>query len=974
MVNIINLNNLSLNLKVKKFNFILGIFLEKQLFYFICLYLFFFQRIFNAYSSRQILTKYRDYLMKFCNKFRISILSCFIYDSFIWSIRQVFKNMKAIKPAKQFKCEILNKRKAEYKKVKKNKKGTVTLSPDLEFKDFYFKKFLLFGKHVHSSLFFYRKRNNKTFSKFKNFTLIMLRFFKFKVMYSIFFRLQNHFPKNYKFISFLGLRRVSLALKAGQSFVRDNSRFSRKMFYFVRKYKSMVRFSFNISTESSKCLNFGKVYTQSSDYFIARLSDRLNIKKKLYLVATGRRFFYRFSKSLSIPVLFKFTKYKLLNSLIAHSKRLNDYNKCLRHYKRKVSVIIKKSEYIKKRLSNNYFVKKPIQKLIISGKKKLGYNIFNNLFLSMSKVYKGSMLKQVEMVNLIFKRLFIRATVKNIERNNSALGVKQRCSLLMGYEELKSRVNLFFFDYTRSLCKKKTKLFRVRKLKDLIFSDFFNYSLRNKFKKSSTHLAKVFFDITEFMMKELNFRGIFKVYRYRNISIRKRNFKYRRYLSGAKLAYFRGFKKSIRFRKLIYYFQRLEAIDRWESILLSTKKKYTNIYTLYNESKKARVIMGARYKAMKDYLINQNKFAKPLKLANFINNICEKKNTKFFQQMYYKIYKDFKAKRKIKKIKVPFINSSIPTELAQKIRLKLIRMYKPNRKYKTIKKKLKIKMKLLKEKQEYPKRYNFLKKMYKRIYRNSKKKIKRYLKSKRVKYQYHIKKALRIKVYVYGNDILANALPNLVYKKSHLFARKCRIFLNKSFIVSRFGNFKFTKNWSRFKNFKIFRNLGTERANTMNRFCKLICFRSNYYTRLYISNLKYSYKAYRKKFVSLDFKTINYVYKLGNTMKKFKTKTSKDLRIIFKNKLKRFLKFRFERSPSARKKFWKNMSIFKNKRTVKKIKKITNKNRKKNRNAIYAKLSKKCYVKAVCQFLEKIKEFGLSILLKQKKLQLLDKK
>ena len=566
------LNNLKLYRKFKKINLILNIFLEKQLFFFIYLYLYFLQRSSVTFIRIQNFNIFNAFLIKFCNTFSFSaLLNSLNFLNRIYFINQCQIALTSL---------VINKKKEFFKSKFKfrdlNKKFLV-----LEFKDFYFTKFFKFSKKIHSSFLLNQRRKYSLSKKFINFSFTMLRLFKLKIIFSIFFRIRSLFNKNLKFISFLGLRRLYKSSIANKFFFKRSLKFLHKIKYFNGKYYNKVKFITTLTTLSSRLLKLGTIFKYNY-YFISKISNKFSIKKKMYILSTGRCLIFRFSKKLQIPIPFKYTKYKKLKSNFIKAKFNHIFNlRFLRNLKKLYkNKLILKSEYIKNFKSTNYFIKKPIQKLIISGKKKLGFNIYNNIFLSLNKLFKKSSLKHIEIINNIYKKLFIRATVKNIERNRSSLGVRQSCSLLMGYEELKSRVNLFFFDYMNSLCRKKTKNVRIMRVKDLVFSDFFKFSMRNNSIKQSSHLATVFSEIYTFMFTELNFRGGFRPFRARILEITKarkkfkrntikiKNYfkmKYKKKFKGFRYKYIRRKKKKINSYKNNNFYK-LNIIQRYKSL------------------------------------------------------------------------------------------------------------------------------------------------------------------------------------------------------------------------------------------------------------------------------------------------------------------------------------------------------------------------------------------------------------------------
>lgn len=612
-----SLNNLNLRQKFKKVNLILNIFLEKQLFFFIYLYLYFLQRTSITFIRIQNFNIFNDFLIKFCNTFRFnSLVNGLNFLNRIYFINRCQIALTSIIISKKKKTI-----KSKFKFRNLNKKFLV-----LEFKDFYFTKFFKFSKKIHSSFSLNRNKKPNLSEKFINFSFTMLRLFKLKIIFSIFFRIRRQYNKNLKFISFLGLRRLYNSNIANKFFFKRSCKFLHKIKYFNGKYFNKVKFIVTLTTLSSRLLKSGIIF-KNNHYFISKISDKFSINKKMYILSTGRCLIFRFSRKLQIPIPFKYTKYKKLKSNAIEAKFNRIFNlRFLRDLKKLYkNKLILKSEYTKNFKSTNYFIKKPIQKLIISGKKKLGFNIYNNLFLSLSKLFKKSSLKHIEIINNIYKKLFIRATVKNIERNRSSLGVRQSCSLLMGYEELKSRVNLFFFDYMNSLCKKKTKIVRIVKVKDLVFLDFFKFSMRNNLIKQSSHLATVFSEIYTFMFTELNFRGGFRPFRARVLEIVKAKKKFKR--------------NTIKIKN---YFK------------MKYKKKFKGFRHKYIKRKKKKIISYKNINFSKLNIIQRCKFLRKKLFDNEIINpyIFKKKEKKiiFYHFIKKKIIKNLDIKTNIWRI------------------------------------------------------------------------------------------------------------------------------------------------------------------------------------------------------------------------------------------------------------------------------------------------------------------------------------
>ena len=640
-----HLNNLNLYPKFRKVNLILNIFLEKQLFFFIYLYLYFLQRTAITFIRVQNLNIFNDFLIKFCNTFHFSSLVNGLYFlNKIYFIKQCQTALTSM---------VINKKKKIFKSKFKfrnlNKKFLV-----LEFKDFYFTKFFKFSKKIHSSSRLNQRKKYNLYKKFVNFSFTMLRLFKLKIIFSIFFRIRSQYNKNLKFISFLGLRRLYNSNIANKFFFKRSCKFLHKIKYFNGKYFNKVKFTTTLTTLSSRLLKSGIIF-KNNYYFISKMCDKFSISRKMYILSTGRCLIFRFSKKLQIPIPFKYTKYKKLKSNFIKAKFNHIFNlKFLRDIKKLYkNNLILKSEYIKNFKSTNYFIKKPIQKLIISGKKKLGFNIYNNLFLSLNKLFKKSTLKHIEIINNIYKKLFIRATVKNIERNRSSLGVRQSCSLLMGYEELKSRVNLFFFDYMNSLCKKKTKTVRVVKVKDLVFLDFFKFSMRNNLIKQTSHLATVFSEIYTFMFTELNFRGGFRPFRARILEITKAKKRFKR--------------NTIKIRN---YFK------------MKYKKKFKGFRHKYIKRKKKKIISYKNINFSKLNIIQRCKFLREKFSDNEIINpyIFKKKEKKIISYDFIKkkILKNTDIKTNIWKILTNTRNINIYNYKKRKFLLLCLNLIKSN--------------------------------------------------------------------------------------------------------------------------------------------------------------------------------------------------------------------------------------------------------------------------------------------------------
>lgn len=943
--------NLRLHQNIKKLNLIFNIYLEKQLFFFIYLYLFFFKRINLIFKKSQYFNIFSDFLVKFCNKFHFSLLvnGCnilnriySIYQSKIALLNIIISNKKKLLKSK---CKLMNIR---------------SLVPNLEFKDFYFIKFFKFGKKIYSSYSLdNRQQSDNLVEKFKNFSFTMLRIFKLKVIFSIFFRIRYQFSKNLKFISFLGLRRFYSSINAINFFFKRSLKFGRKLKYFTGKYFNKVKYVKTISNLSSRLLQSG-VLLKGMSYFISKIIDKFSIGKKLYILTTGRCIIFRFSKKLNIPIPFKYTKYKKLNiNFIKYKFNLN-FNliflkKLNKLYKNN---LILKSEYRKKIKSTNYFIRNPIQKLIVSGRKKLGFNIFNNLFLVLSKLFKKPILNHIEIVNNVYRKLFIRATVKNIERNKSFLGVRQSASILMGYEELKSRVNLFFFDYMNSLSRKKTKRVRIRKVKDLIFSDFFNISLIKNSKKQKSHLSTVFTDIYNFMFKELTFRGT-KIIPYRSRIIKilktKKKHKFNRLKRIKILLKFKLKKKIKKIRKKQSKFKRKKytrlkfkmkkifkrkllklkreepedinlklvfkqrILNLKEAFFKSLKKKLKKIKLKKVLNLKKRVYkvlrkvifyfkpfyrakrlkkMSKKIKLIKMKTMSSKKKKKQKQVKKKMNSLIKKKTTKINPiKLYYirftnKLKSKFRSYREnSKKLQKHEIIYKRNRKKFNKFKSTIFKgsLYFAKKKSKRLKKKLNIsRFKLKIFKQQMKKK---LKKKYRLNIRRLKKKIKLMLYFKNIKEKIgiikNIKKNLKMKIFTYIEDILTRGLARTTLVKEVVFVNKCNLILNKYFIYNRLVSFAYPKNKSAITLLKIKNNLGTRSAHVL-RSCYIV-------KDKILKEITYSIKKFKKKCLLLSF---NNIIKCKNMFLNFrenpKTSYFRSMRRFFKRN--KFLNFIFFKS------------------------------------------------------------------------------
>jgi hypothetical protein len=283
---------------------------------------------------------------------------------------------------------------------------------------------------------------------------------------------------------------------------------------FLKRYTKKFFFLFLRRSKMSRKLKRNHFY-KKIDFLILKKLETFFYRKEIFFFK-GIKLFRNFHKTLQQSKILRKTIKKIV--------------KCCN---------VNKFNLIKTPI--NVYVTTPQQRIISCGKKKKAVNIFGNLFHVFSKVFKLNSLKQTIILNNVYKRLIIRTAIKNTETKK---GFKQVCTYLTEYSEIKCRINLFFFDLYNSICRKKNKKSRLKKVKDIISSNFLTFALKEKKKKqiNSSSFFKVFLEINKLLLKEIKFRGALKE-------------EYRHYLLEMFFTKFRKFrrrkktKKNIRIKK-----------------------------------------------------------------------------------------------------------------------------------------------------------------------------------------------------------------------------------------------------------------------------------------------------------------------------------------------------------------------------------------------------------------------------------------
>jgi hypothetical protein len=358
-----------------------------------------------------------------------------------------------------------------------------------------------------------------------------IKFFKFKVLFFNFFKIDKVFASNRKYVKALNFTNLKGGECSTSILLKKYKRVTSRLKFFINKYRRMSKIVVYRNNSYINLLTKG-YYFSNSDSFLFQNHNNFNlvIYKKLFLYSTGRFLTYRFDRLLGCVVPVKYTKYTVLDKPRNASNFFKRFTKRLLTFTFKVN-FFRRTEFNNVVSSDNFYIKNPANKLIISGKKKYGLNVYNNIFLVYNKIFKSHTVNQFEVANRVFRKLFIRGTVRSSGRiKDRKSSLKQDCHVLMRFSELKSRVNLFFLDTFNSICRKKDKNFRFKKMKDLIALEFLNLSFRKRSRIKKTQFYKLYLEINSFMFREFNFRGLFKFFRNRifyGIQPRKRRFYYR---------------------------------------------------------------------------------------------------------------------------------------------------------------------------------------------------------------------------------------------------------------------------------------------------------------------------------------------------------------------------------------------------------------------------------------------------------------
>lgn len=615
----------------------------QQILYKNCLNLIFYKEYFlnNIIKFIIFMLFTKNYKFKF--NFNNSIFIGYKFNLKNLYSRKLFKLLKVKKNPKIFNLYLDFMQKGVQKNKKVELKKNSFYFNSLVYKNMYLNSFILKNKGIYML--------NYEFIKLFKFKLLFFKFFLTKYM-----NLKSYI--NIKFLSNIYKSKILNSCLIKKYKKKNN------IFIFKSKYKKLLTFIYYVINLKNTILYNG-FYLKNNDYILLQYLNAFNksLQKKIVLFARGRNLMYSFDKNLGCILPYKFTKYSVIKMSYFYIKKFLIYFTNIIK-KKKIFKIIQKTEFKNVRFSTKFYIKKPSNKLIVSGRKKYGCNIYNNIFMVFTKIFKVSSLKNFEVVNRILKKLFIRASIRSSGHFlNRKVALRQDCYVLLNFSELKSRVNLFFFDTFNSLCRKKNKSFRLKKMHDLIAIEFLQLSSKKLKKIKATQFFKLYIELNNFMFKEFKFRGFFEFFRNRifnGIQLKKKKgivrFKKVFTKNLKKLKCLQIYKNKLR---SLFFFKNLLKKKNLKLIKVIKQSKY-DCQLLVKFSKYKKFLKITSPLLVLDKLESWVKFSYKYKYMEYLLTIFAKKK-KFNSRQYqiigkFKKYpKKFRTKdnlfRKFKKIK-----------------------------------------------------------------------------------------------------------------------------------------------------------------------------------------------------------------------------------------------------------------------------------------------------------------------------------
>lgn len=607
--------------------------------------------IFNLSKIINLSKKKRKYLNIKKHKKSFDILFYFKHKSRLIQLKSIKQNKMYLRNYKF--ClndfQLLDIYKRNYKEKLTTHNLNYKRYKNISFVEFYCPLDVFFFKKLHlSSLILFE---NKLFD---NLNIELIKFFKFNILFYKFFKNFKLISSKIKYLKRKNLINFEKSKNSTSRLLKNYKKFLKRRFlrFFENKYKKLTKTLVYIDNIKNKLLYKGN-FLKNSDYFLLQYQNTLKKKEKykIILKSIGRFLTYRFDRKLQCILPIKYSKYLYIKSPYLKGQFLNKFTKVFR--KKKILRLTRQSEFDQIKKSANFYIKNPVNKLIISGRKKYGLNVYNRIFLVFTKLFKAHTIEHYEVVNRILKKLFIRATVRSSGNHSKSRKVtlRQNCYFLTGFSELKTRVNLFFLDTFNSLCRKKDKSSRSKKMHDIIALEFLNLSYKKLKKIKTTQFFKMYIELNKFMFKEFRFRGLFDFYRNRileGIQPKKRRIytknKHRNY---EKILELKKFKKK---KKIINLLKKNLKHKGLKLIIKPVNLKKNLFLKLLSKYFKSRFIPKKELKKLIRAVRNLcERYRKISKILKNILKIYTKFKNKFFFRKYFKKNKKFKKLKKLRK-------------------------------------------------------------------------------------------------------------------------------------------------------------------------------------------------------------------------------------------------------------------------------------------------------------------------------------